>query len=99
MVVEANEWAVRRRLERVQIDLVPGQMDRWSLKAQGIQGGKRKPLWTYTEDFGPVRSDLGLSDACAHIVLVCMQDRPSTLERLEQGLCGGRLYFEDGSQL
>lgn len=69
-----------------------------SLAVHGRSTTKRASLWTYQEYFDPeVAREKGyhLSDALAHIVLVCHQDRPNTLDRLRFGLQGGLAYTQD----
>lgn len=67
------------------------------LHVDGRSRTKRTALWHYAEVFtAEVQQDRGysLNDAVAHIVLVCHQDRPNTLERLKFGLSGG-VYWDE----
>lgn len=69
-----------------------------SLAAHGRSTTKRSNLWTYQEYFDPEVAELkgyGLSDAAAHIVMACEQDRPNSLERLNFALSGGLAYNQE----
>lgn len=89
-----NPWAVKHQLETVTItlNLLPGsQVD---LSATGRSSGKRSALWSYSEHFGPANSSLAPHDAAAHLLLVCLQDKPRCLEDLERSLRGGAMWDE-----
>lgn len=89
------------RLERVEITLVlPDEARRTdvTIRAAGRASTRRADLWTYQEtlDAWPdVEKGYGAGDALNHIALVCMQDRPNTLDRLQFALRGG-LAWEQG---
>lgn len=69
-----------------------------SIAAHGRSSTKRANLWSYQEFFDPTTDSAkgySLSDAVSHILLVCQQDRPNTLERLNFALRGGLSYVEE----
>lgn len=61
-----------------------------SVLVQGISGGKRAPLFTLAEHWGPDEITRGLqaSDWLAHVVLSVLQDRPAGQQPAEQALRG-----------
>lgn len=94
MTTQANPWAVRKRLDRITVELELLKGGHTVLRAHGRCESKRASLWTYTERWGPSNSTLAPHDAAAHLLLVCCQDRPVTLDQLEHGLCGGVSWDE-----
>lgn len=92
--------AVQHRLDRVEITLnlatsaIDGSM---GLQVVGRAQSKRAALWTYHESFHPeqdLEKGYSLGDAVHHVTLVCVQDRPSSLDRLDFALRGGLSYGE-----
>lgn len=91
---------IRHRLDSVELTvrMDDGEDGSASLAAHGRSTTRRANLWTYQEHFDPevvAAKGYSLSDAVAHIVLVCQQDRPNTLERLNFALSGGVSYVQD----
>lgn len=94
-------FAVRHTLDRVELHLDlrdPLGDGETGIRAVGRSETKRSALWTYQETF--LRGDLlvkgySAADALHHIALVCVQDRPSSLERLDFALQGGLSYTQD----
>lgn len=94
-------WNVSHNLESVELTLwmpKPDESDAHSIRAAGRASTKRANLWTYQETFDDALSaEKGYSaaDALHHIALVCMQDRPNSLERLNFALRGGLAWHQD----
>lgn len=91
---------IRHQLDSVElvVRMDDGEGGSASLAAHGRSKTKRANLWSYQEFFDQtVDSAKGysLGDAVHHIVLVCQQDRPNTLERLNFALAGGISYVQD----
>lgn len=88
-------------LERVEFTLLlpsDAQPDTAALSAHGRSPLRRPALWSYHETFDTTldaHKGYGVQDAMAHIVLVCMQDRPNTLDRLDFALSGGLAYVQE----
>lgn len=89
------------RLHRVEFTLHlphdPG--DRSSvMRASGHSDTRRAALWHYHEAFDSTidaEKGYGVADALHHVALVALQDRPSSLDRLQFSLSGG-LAWEQG---
>lgn len=94
-------WHVNHTLETVEITLwLPGPDDVGvtSMRAAGRASTRRANLWTYQEHFEPDvdrEKGYGIGDAVHHVALVCLQDRPNTLERLNFALRGGLAWHQD----
>lgn len=88
----------RHQLDRIEVTVrLPDEPDptSTSIAVHGRSSTKRSDLWTYQEYFDDTvtaAKGYGVGDALHHIVLVCMQDRPNTLERLQFSLRGGIAY-------
>lgn len=100
--METIMWAPpSHRLEEVQITLyLPGEHDSGvtSMRVAGRASTKRANLWTYQEHFDPsldAEKGYSVSDAVHHVALVCLQDRPNTLARLDFALRGGLSWSQD----
>lgn len=96
-----NEWRTKHMLTSIEARLsIPHPVDRLQcvLTVHGRSVTKRANLWTYQEYFDlELMTEKGYSaaDALHHIALVCLQDQPNTLERLNFALRGG-LAWEQG---
>lgn len=69
-----------------------------SIAVNGRSLTRRANLWSYHEVFDTelcVEKGYGVADALHHIALVCLQDKPSSLERLNFALAGGLAYTQD----
>lgn len=67
------------------------------LEVHGRSRTKRGNLWTYAESFPDERSSsqgYGVGDALHHIALVCIQDTPNTMDRLDFALSGGVTWWQ-----
>lgn len=84
-----NEWATRAKLDRVDITIEFEGRLVGKVTATGRSSIKRKPLWVYREDRTVHDNRYTLIDHLHHLMLVAEQDRPTKLDQLEQGLCGG----------
>lgn len=89
------------KLETVEITLYlpePDDLRTASMKVAGRASTKRANLWTYQEHFDievDAAKGYGIGDAAHHVTLVCVQDRPNTLERLNFALRGGLAWHQD----
>lgn len=96
-----NEWNVKHELDRVELHLDlrdPLGDGEQGIRAVGRSEHKRTALWVYQETFVPgdfLAKGYSAADALHHIALVCVQDRPSSLERLDFALRGGLSYAQD----
>lgn len=80
--------------------MLPNLEDRqaYALAVSGRSETKRANLWTYQELFTPeLDQEKGYSaaDALHHVALVCIQDRPNSLERLQFALRGGIAWSQE----
>lgn len=95
-----NEWAAHHTLDRVEITLhlpTPRSDHRADIAARGWSTTKRGSLWTWQESWNP--SEMHVEgyepvDVVHHLLLVAVQDRPNTQERLSFGLGGGLSWSE-----
>ena len=93
--------AVQHKLDRVEItvNLATSAIDgSIGFQAVGRAMSKRSALWTYHESFGQDvdrEKGYGIGDAASHVVLVCVQDRPNSLDRLDFALQGGLSYGDE----
>lgn len=87
-----NPWAVRHDVDRISVTLNLQAGGVVQLHAEGRSQGKRAALWTYNELFGPANSSLAPHDAAAHLLLVCLQDRPRSRDELDRCLRGGATW-------
>lgn len=83
----------RHKLESVTLRLaIPGPENghRTSVTIHGESSSKRGSLWTYQETWGPDEQRMGLQpcDAVRHVLLVSLQDHPTTHEALVEQLGG-----------
>ena len=87
-------------LERVEFTLLlptsatPGC---YGLSAHGRSQFRRAALWSYHEAFDAhldAHKGYSVADALHHIALVCVQDTPNTLDRLDFALSGGLSYAQ-----
>lgn len=91
-------FAVQHRLDRVELHLDlrdPVGDGEVGIRAVGRSETSRTALWTYQETFLPschTEKGYGPADALHHISLVCQQDRPNSIERLDFALRGGISY-------
>lgn len=77
---------------------VEGEPQAFGLAVHGRSETKRGNLWSYQELFTPEldhQKGYSVADALHHVALVCIQDRPNSLERLNFALRGGLAYHED----
>lgn len=94
-------WHVAHELDRVEITLYlpKDPQDRSAvMQVAGRASTRRANLWTYQELFDPsidTEKGYGIGDAVHHVTLVCLQDRPNTLERLNFALRGGLAWHQD----
>lgn len=92
-------------LERVEFSLLlptAAQPNTSALSVHGRSPLRRPALWSYHEAFDDqvdAAKGYGVHDAMAHVVLVCMQDRPNTLDRLDFALSGGLRYAQESLDL
>lgn len=87
--MERNEWAVKHKLDRVDLTIEFDKRYVGGVSATGRSGGKRAPLWVWKEARNRLDNRYTLIDHVHHLLLVSEQDRPRSLEQLELGLCGG----------
>ena len=77
---------------------LPHEPQTQALVVHGRSTTRRSNLWTYQElwdlELAQVKG-YGPADALAHIAMVCTQDQPNSLDRLEFGLSGGLAYQQD----
>lgn len=85
-----REWATRPKLDRLDLTVELGGRLVGSATATGRSSIKRKALWVYKEVRTEHDNRYTLIDHLHHLLLVAEQDRPTSLEALEQGLCGGQ---------
>lgn len=89
MEVDRRSWAVKKTLDRVQIELNWVDEGFVTMCSSGHCLLKRNRLWVYRETFGPAQSDLAVADAVGHLTMVVAQDHPTSDESLVLGLRGG----------
>lgn len=99
--VPGHLWNARHKLELVQLTLDlrdPLGIGEIGIRARGEAHTSRHALWHYQETFedGSERErGYSAADALHHIVLVCQQDRPNSLERVEFALRGGLSWSQE----
>lgn len=95
-----NPFRPRHHLTSIEARLsIPHPVDRLQqvLTVSGRSVTKRTNLWTYHEAFDlELMQEKGYSaaDALHHIALVCIQDQPNTLDRLDFALKGGLAWVQ-----
>lgn len=88
--MEPNLWAVKHKLDVVEIVVEFEGKSVGSARCVGRSSGRRAPLWVRSEKRSHWDNRYTLIDHVNHVLLVAEQDRPRTSEALEQGLCGGQ---------
>lgn len=94
-------WKVNHQLESVELTLWLPKPDEYAdvtIKAVGRASTKRAALWVHQELFNDeldAQKGYGPADALHHILLVAMQDRPNSVERLNFALSGGLTWCQD----
>lgn len=86
--IPGHLWHGNHRLSRIDMTLRIDPDGELSISAQGRADTKRTPLWSHEEHFRQERNDLSASDWVAHLVLVALQDRPTSAQALQDGLRG-----------
>lgn len=86
----ANDWAVTHKLDRVELVLDLGGRVPGDLTVTGRSSTKRRALWVYKSPAHSVDDRYSQIDCAHHVLLVAEQDHPRSLDRLEEGLCGGQ---------
>lgn len=89
MEIDKRSWAVKKTLDRVEIELQWDGEGYVAMRASGHCLLKRNRLWVYRETFGPAQGALSVSDVVCHLAMVVTQDHPTSDESLVLGLRGG----------